>query len=146
MPAPAVQLLRDLRAEAARLVAVLSAPGRDPRDHLVELAELAERAVAHVRSARVHALPTLPAGAATRAAAQLHELTAAADAVGDALAVLASAGLAGSDRSAARDVLARRVAALGAALPQETERQGAGWDAAALQVSRRSPSGHTLSR
>ena len=131
--APAVLVLRGLRADAAGLVADL-ATDEVPRARLCQAAaELAELVVAHVRSAEVHALPTLTADAATRAAAQLHELRGAADAVGDALALLLSAGLDDAARDDARRALARRVAALAGALPQEVERHGDGWDTAALR-------------
>ncbi|MFN2538797.1 MAG: hypothetical protein ABR549_11740, partial [Mycobacteriales bacterium] len=98
-------------------------------------AELADLAVAHVRSARRHALTLLPPDAVVRAAAQLHDLQLAADAAGDAAAVRVAAGLTDDDREDARHVLAHRVATLAAALPSDSERRAAGWDAAALHCA-----------
>lgn len=113
-----------LRARATALVRAATTGDGSPavRAQLsAAAAELSELTADHLRNARRHALPGLPPDDAVRAVAQLHDLQVAADAVGDAAAVLVSAGLSGDDRGEAVAALARRVAALAAALPSYRE-------------------------
>jgi len=136
--APALLVLRGLRADAAALLAAWSHAEDPSRGRALLCAasgELTELAVAHVRSGRDHALAALPRDAAVRAAAQLHDLQRWADGTGDAAAVLVSAGLSGGAREQAAGALARRLAGLAAVLPSDVERRAPGWDTAALQCS-----------
>jgi hypothetical protein len=135
---PALLVLRGLRADAIALTGALTAGDDFSRRQALMCAagaELTELTVAHVRSGRRHALAALPPDAAVRAAAQLHDLQLAADAAGDAVALLGSAGLSGGARGDARRALVRSVATLAAALPSDTERRAAAWDAAALHCA-----------